>query len=144
MSLKVISKQSKGAVAIDQIKTITGYLMGVRFTPAKKNKGGVVVRKASPIYVFQDKTTSERKELWGCATIDQNLLDGDSKSLDPILQGALVKIDYKGKQKIKGRSLPMKVTVVQADIDDRIDVDTIARASMKDKIAKARAAAKAK
>jgi len=117
--LQVINKTAQGqAQSIDKLKSITGYLCGVRWTPAKGKPGSRGYRKPSSIFVIQDKKTGDRTEVWGCYQIDANLLVNDS--VDPVLQAALVCLTFKGTQKIKGQQQPMKLVKVEADINDQL------------------------
>lgn len=122
--LKQINKRGN-ARAIDEVKKISGYLMGVRFTPAKGKPGTRGYRAPSPIYVIQDKKTGERSELWGCAIIDANLLQGNQ--IDAALHGVFVSLKFDGLGEPKKGQQPPKLVTIMADTDDTIKAGKGAR-----------------
>lgn len=123
MSFKTLAR-SGNAQDIVELKKVQGHLIGLEQTPeqfGKKNGKRVKTRNSSAIYHLQQEG-GEVIKVWGCSDIDCNLLIGmpPKAKIDPSLWGALCRLTFKGKKKIKGLNNPKKMVQVEVDTENKV------------------------
>lgn len=105
MAYKTVNN-SNAPIGLDKNnKRAEGFLLDVR-QGSKKYRD-------SRIYTLQTPK-GEQLKVWGCAQINQALLDGDGNIL-PSFRQRMIRLTFTGMKKIKGRKEAMREITVEVD-----------------------------
>jgi hypothetical protein len=113
MAFKKLNR-GRGAPAISpdaKHKVIMGYLLAVQSKVGKFKK--------SRIFELQQRDGS-KVNVWGSTQINGELLDETGREIEPALVGKMVRLTFKGKQKVKGRKESMHLVDVEVDLSDSV------------------------
>ena len=115
MAYKTVTQSGAPATLDAKHKQVEGYLLAVK--PGSKKFA------SSKIYSLQTPK-GETIKVWGCAAINQALLDA-SGSLLPEFSLRMARLTYEGMIKIKGRKQPMRNVTVEVDDTRKLNLKRV-------------------
>lgn len=111
MSFQTIQRGMQSALIIGpKNKIIQGFLVGLERPKKAKNKKSVIYNLRAE--------TGERVNVWGCASINGNLLTQDGSEIESAFLNKMVRLTYEGTKKIAGKRQPMKQVKTEIDLEN--------------------------